>query len=269
MFPPLLTLRQHVMSCTLWWAGAIIYWQHRALSHVEKPGSTVRIMLSARGESSSSKVTDFFVSKTDTSVTAAEGTLAFVRHAIHCPFWSISCCRLLPVGLRLCLSLSAPSSTACPCTDPGPNLLRTLPLPVPIGICVLVYGLPIRVPNPNSKVCPLLIPCLRVVRLDPQIILHSWQTCANHSLKCLQKRFENDKQYHKDYIAFIRETIACGDAEKVPEEEIDRRPALYLPHHGVYHAQKPRKIQVVFNCSAKFLCMSLTCLQDWNWQIPW
>ena len=31
----------------------------------------------ARGESSSSKVTDFFVSKTDTSVTAAEGTLAF------------------------------------------------------------------------------------------------------------------------------------------------------------------------------------------------
>ena len=32
----------------------------------------------ARGESSSSKVTDFFVSKTDTSVTAAEGTLAFL-----------------------------------------------------------------------------------------------------------------------------------------------------------------------------------------------
>jgi hypothetical protein len=31
----------------------------------------------------------------------------------------------------------------------------------------------------------------------------------------------------------------------------------YLPHHGIYHAKKPRKIRVVFDCSAKFEGTSL------------
>ena len=45
----------------------------------------------ARGESSSSKVTDFFVSKTDTSVTAAEGTLAFHTIKHHNSYRSMDC----------------------------------------------------------------------------------------------------------------------------------------------------------------------------------
>ncbi|KAL1277108.1 hypothetical protein QQF64_023781 [Cirrhinus molitorella] len=28
--------------------------------------------------------------------------------------------------------------------------------------------------------------------------------------------------------------------------------AWYIPHHGVYHPRKPKKIRVVFDCSAKF-----------------
>lgn len=76
--------------------------------------------------------------------------------------------------------------------------------------------------------------------------------CAEHRLRCLKRRFEKDKQYHKDYVSFMNETIARGDAEKVSKEDTDKSPAWYIPHHGVYHPQEPGKIRVVFDGSAKF-----------------
>lgn len=78
------------------------------------------------------------------------------------------------------------------------------------------------------------------------------KSCAEHRLKCLKKRFERDKQYLKDYTKFMNETIERGDAKRVPPEELNKSPAWYIPHHGVYHPQKPGKIRVVFDCSAKF-----------------
>lgn len=55
----------------------------------------------------------------------------------------------------------------------------------------------------------------------------------------------------------MNETIERGDAEKVPPEELTKIPAWYIPHHGVYHPQKPGKIRVVFDCSAKYKGVSL------------
>ncbi|KAK0136558.1 hypothetical protein N1851_027293 [Merluccius polli] len=55
------------------------------------------------------------------------------------------------------------------------------------------------------------------------------------------------------------ETITRGDAEKVPQEDISKATAWYIPHHGVYHLQKPGKMCVVFDCSARF---KETCLND-------
>ncbi|KAI3376806.1 hypothetical protein L3Q82_000091 [Scortum barcoo] len=81
--------------------------------------------------------------------------------------------------------------------------------------------------------------------------------CAEHRLKCLRRRLEKDKQYHKDYVAFMSETISRGDAEKVSREDVNNSPAWYIPHHGVYHPQKPGKIRVVFDCSAKYEGVSL------------
>ncbi|KAL7877241.1 hypothetical protein SRHO_G00038840 [Serrasalmus rhombeus] len=46
--------------------------------------------------------------------------------------------------------------------------------------------------------------------------------CADHRLRCLKRRFEKDKQYHKDYVAFMSDIISCGDAEKVPESEFQQ-----------------------------------------------
>lgn len=50
----------------------------------------------------------------------------------------------------------------------------------------------------------------------------------------------------------MQDIITRGDAEKVPVEELENQPAWYIPHHGVYHPQKPGKIRVVFDCSARF-----------------
>ncbi len=80
---------------------------------------------------------------------------------------------------------------------------------------------------------------------------------AMHRLRCIEKRLQRDEKYYKDYVAFMDETIARGDAEKVPVEEIDNNPAWYIPHHGVYHPQKPGQIRVFFDCSAKFHGTSL------------
>lgn len=81
--------------------------------------------------------------------------------------------------------------------------------------------------------------------------------CAIHRLKCLERRLKKDQQYYRDYVSFMNDIISCGDAEKVSDEENDEKLAWYIPHHGVYHPQKPGKIRVVFDCSAKFQETSL------------
>lgn len=40
----------------------------------------------------------------------------------------------------------------------------------------------------------------------------------------------------------MKDIIARSDAENVPEEELENQPVWYIPHHGVYHPQKPGKI---------------------------
>lgn len=50
----------------------------------------------------------------------------------------------------------------------------------------------------------------------------------------------------------MNDIIRRGDTEKVPQFDLDNQPAWYFPHHGVYHSQKPWKIRVVFDCSARY-----------------
>ncbi|KAJ8375829.1 hypothetical protein SKAU_G00064090 [Synaphobranchus kaupii] len=83
------------------------------------------------------------------------------------------------------------------------------------------------------------------------------QVCAIQRLRCLERKLRRNEQYHKDYKTFVNETITRGDAERVPEKDISKAPAWYIPHHGVYHPQKPGKIHVVFDCSARFKETSL------------
>ena len=50
----------------------------------------------------------------------------------------------------------------------------------------------------------------------------------------------------------MTELIKKGYAERIPEDELitEDGKVWYIPHHGVYHPQKP-KIKVVFDCSSK------------------
>ena len=81
--------------------------------------------------------------------------------------------------------------------------------------------------------------------------------CAVHRISSLERRLRKNEQYYKDYVHFMNDTIRRGDAEKVPQPELDNQPTWYIPHHGVYHPHKPGKIRVVFDCSARFQETSL------------
>ena len=80
---------------------------------------------------------------------------------------------------------------------------------------------------------------------------------ASQRLNQLKRLLEANKKYCDDNTRFMGEVIEKGDAEKVRESELEKKTVWYIPHHGVYHPQKPDKIRVVFDCSAKFKGTSL------------
>ena len=52
----------------------------------------------------------------------------------------------------------------------------------------------------------------------------------------------------------MKDRIDKGQAEKVPDNKLhlDNGCVWYIPHHRVYHPQKPDKIHVVLDASAEF-----------------
>ena len=82
---------------------------------------------------------------------------------------------------------------------------------------------------------------------------------AERRLEYLKRRLQKDYRFQEDYVRFVEDIIQKGYAEKVPASHRSRSDGRvwYLPHHGVYHAKKPGKIRVVFDCSAKYQGTSL------------
>ena len=73
---------------------------------------------------------------------------------------------------------------------------------------------------------------------------------AKIRLEHLKKKLIKDPTYREHYTSFMEDMVLKGYAEKVPPGNDDVK-VNYIPHHGVYHPQKPNKIRVVFDCSAK------------------
>jgi hypothetical protein len=71
-------------------------------------------------------------------------------------------------------------------------------------------------------------------------------TRLNH----LKRRLTRNPKYFDDYKSFMADIIKNGHAELVCDEGTDGG-RWYIPHHGVYHPNRPEKIRVVFDCSAK------------------
>ena len=61
------------------------------------------------------------------------------------------------------------------------------------------------------------------------------------------------------YKQQINEYIALGDARKLSENETAAKTSItnYIPHHRVTNVNKPGKVRVVFDASAKFKSKSL------------
>ncbi|XP_022335109.2 uncharacterized protein LOC111131734 [Crassostrea virginica] len=78
-------------------------------------------------------------------------------------------------------------------------------------------------------------------------------------LESLKKKMMKNHQFRSDYIKFMNKLFESDFAEPVPEMQLQRDDGRvwYLPHHAVYHAKKPGKIRVVFDCSATFMGVSL------------
>jgi len=74
-------------------------------------------------------------------------------------------------------------------------------------------------------------------------------------LEQLKRKFEKNARFRQQYTEVIEGYIRKGHARKV--ESTDRNVQFFLPHHGVFHPQKPSKLRVVFNCAAKFHGRSL------------
>ena len=81
---------------------------------------------------------------------------------------------------------------------------------------------------------------------------------AKRRLNFLKKRLEGDPSLMKNYSSFIEDLLKNGYARKVSDEQLTTdRNVWYLPHHPVFHPQKPDKTRVVIDCSAKFQGTSL------------
>ena len=79
-------------------------------------------------------------------------------------------------------------------------------------------------------------------------------------LRYLKKRFQRNPDLFEKYKDTIDGYVSSGYARKVPCEEQEAMkdvPVWYLPHHPVFHPQKPGKIRVVVDCAAKFKGTSL------------
>ena len=79
----------------------------------------------------------------------------------------------------------------------------------------------------------------------------------------LKERLEENPELLNDYKDIIQDIVAKGYARKVPEhsKESDcEGNTWFIPCHRIYHPHKPRKIRVVFDCSARFKGTSLNDL---------
>ncbi|XP_030834607.1 uncharacterized protein LOC115921347 [Strongylocentrotus purpuratus] len=82
---------------------------------------------------------------------------------------------------------------------------------------------------------------------------------AERFLERQGQKLSKNKEIHEQYTTFMNDLEKQGYAEKVPEADLDRHDGKvwYIPHHGVYHPQKPGKIRVVFNCPISYRGKSL------------
>ena len=82
--------------------------------------------------------------------------------------------------------------------------------------------------------------------------LHNNKIQAERHLQLLKKRLVKQPGLLEKYREFMDNLFVKDYASKIPQERDEILGThWYLPHHPVFHPQKPDKVRVVFDCSAK------------------
>ena len=68
----------------------------------------------------------------------------------------------------------------------------------------------------------------------------------------LKSKLSKNPHMLKDYTDFMNELLEKNYAIPVNDDNVRNGNVWYIPHHGVYHPKKPRKIRIVFDYSAKY-----------------
>ena len=88
--------------------------------------------------------------------------------------------------------------------------------------------------------------------------LQNNRAVAKHRLGLLKKQLKREPMVHEKYKEFMGDLLKKDYARKVTCLELGPLGThWYLPHHPVFNPQKPGKIRVVFDCSAKYRGTSL------------
>ena len=74
---------------------------------------------------------------------------------------------------------------------------------------------------------------------------------AANRLRSLERKLDNDTTYAKIYYDEIERLIHHGYAVRVDNNEINPNKEWYLPHFGVKNPNKPKRVRVVFDATAK------------------
>lgn len=95
--------------------------------------------------------------------------------------------------------------------------------------------------------------CIGLPLKNKDIKMPDNRRLAEQRLTSLQRKFQRNPDFHKEYTGFMRELLEKGYATRVPEEQLDNSNGRvwFIPHHGVYHPKK-RKLRVVFDCTASY-----------------
>ena len=93
------------------------------------------------------------------------------------------------------------------------------------------------------------------------VVLPNNRDIAIKRFLSLEKKFQKNPEFSKMYHTQISEYLELGYARKLEKHEALKTSNVtsYLPHHGVLHPNKPGKVRVVFDASAKH---QNTCLNE-------
>ncbi|XP_068229689.1 uncharacterized protein [Palaemon carinicauda] len=70
---------------------------------------------------------------------------------------------------------------------------------------------------------------------DPNVNLPNNKKQALSRAKWQRRKMKNSEDYRQQYTAFMKKLFEKGYAYKIPDDEVNKIPVWYLPHHAVFH----------------------------------